>query len=108
MRPSTASGDRKIAKEFVTGCCGSQTNDFVWYELMHDALKQEVDKEKFTETFAASQSYETVTFPSFSKQSSSTSFDGSATTKSGCTSNVAIEVLAGKVISFQINPLCPK
>ena len=102
------SGDRKIAKEFVTGCCGSQTNDFAWYELMHDALKKEVDKGKFTEMFEASQSYETVSFTSSSKEGSSASFEGSATTKSNCTSKVAIEVLASKIISFEITPLCPK
>ena len=60
-------GDRKIAKEFIISCCGSKTNEFVWYELLHDGLKKEVDKDKFAEMFAASQSYETVFFPQFLK-----------------------------------------
>ena len=101
-------GDRKIAKEFIISCCGSKTNEFVWYELLHDGLKKEVDKDKFAEMFAASQSYETVSFSSVSKSGSSASFDGTAKTEADCASKVAVEVLEGKIIAFNINPLCPK
>ena len=66
-------GDRKIAKEFIISCCGSKTNEFVWYELLHDGLKKEVEKDNFPEMFAASQSYETVSFSSVSKSGSSAS-----------------------------------
>ena len=100
--------DRKIAKEFVISCCGSKTSEFIWYELFHDALKKEVEKDKFAELFEASQSYETVTFNSLSKSGSSAFFDGTAQTQAGCTSKVSVEVLGGKIISFDINPLCPK
>ena len=102
------SGDRKIAKEFIISCCGSKTNEFVWYELLHAALKKEVDKDKFSEMFAASQSYETVSFTSVSKNGSSASLEGSAKTKAGCASKVSVEVLESKIISFNIKPLCPK
>lgn len=102
------SADRKIAKEFVISCCGSKTSEFIWYELFHDALKKEVEKDKFADLFKASQSYETVTFTSLSKSGSSSFFDGTAQTQAGCTSKVSVEVLGGKIISFDINPLCPK
>ena len=101
-------GDRKIAKEFVISCCGSKTNEFVWYELLHDGLKKEVEKDKFAEMFAASQSYETVSFTSVSKNGSSASLAGTAKTKAGCASKVSVEVLEDKIISFKINPLCQK
>ena len=87
-----AAGDRKIAKEFIISCCGSKINEFVWYELLHDGLKKEVEKDNFPEMFAASQSYKTVSFSSVSKSGSSASFDGTATTKAGCASKLPVEL----------------
>ena len=101
-------GDRKIAKEFIISCCCTKTNEFVWHELLHDGLKKEVDKDKFAEMFAASQSYETVSFSSVSKNGASASLGGIAKTKAGCASKVAVEVLEDKIIAFNINPFCPK
>ena len=60
-------GDRKIAKEFVISCCGSKTNEFVWYDLLHDKQKKEVENDKFVQMFAATQSYETFSFPQLLK-----------------------------------------
>ena len=101
-------GDRKIAKEFVISCCGSKTNEFVWYGLLHDKQKKEVENDKFVQMFAAIQSYETFSFSSASKSGSSAFLDGTAKTKAGCASKVSVEVLEGKLIAFNINPLCPK
>tara|TARA_B100001057_G_scaffold479752_1_gene551789 strand:- start:615 stop:932 length:318 start_codon:yes stop_codon:yes gene_type:complete len=101
-------GERKIAEEFIILCCRSETNEFVWYKLLQDAPKKEVQKDKFAEMNAASQIYETVSFLSVSKNGSSASLKGTAKTKIGCASKVSVEVLEDKINSIIINPLCPK
>ena len=75
-------------------------------ELMHDALKNEFPITKFEEVFKTSKPYVDISFTSMEAANSVTILKGLATTKDGCSSKLDFEILAGKITSFNISPLC--
>lgn len=98
------SGQRDTAKSFVML---SSTGDYpAARELLHVELQKDFTIARFEEAFAGVKPYIDVSFGSVETGASGTKMEGSASTADGCTSKVAIEVLDGRIISFNITPLC--
>ncbi|MEM9342147.1 MAG: hypothetical protein AAGA87_03795 [Pseudomonadota bacterium] len=75
---------------------------------MHPSLAQTLTNEELAEMMAGSEAYESVSFSSIESVNSETTLRGTATTVSDCTSRVDLELLDGKITSFNITPLCPE
>ena len=75
-------------------------------ELMHDALKKEFPIESFESGFKNSKPYVDTSFSSVSMENNVTVLKGTAKTEDGCSSSLDFKILDGKIISFNISPLC--
>ena len=96
--------DKEIASNFVKYSSSGVYEQAS--ELMHDALKNEFPITKFEEVFKTSKPYVDISFTSMEAANSVTLLKGLATTKDGCSSKLDFEILAGKITSFNISPLC--
>ena len=75
-------------------------------ELMHDALKKEFPIESFENGFKNSKPYVNTSFSSISLENNVTILKGTAKTEDGCSSLLDFKILDGKIVSFNISPLC--
>ena len=73
---------------------------------MHDALKKEFPIESFENGFKNSKPYVDTSFSSVSMENNVTVLKGTAKTEDGCSSLLDFKILDGKIISFNISPLC--
>ncbi len=74
---------------------------------LHTQLQSQVDADGLEEMFAGSEPYAEVSFSSINVEGSRTELSGTATTASGCISEVAFTLLAGQIVNFNFSPLCP-
>lgn len=99
-----SSDQREMARQFVI--LTSTDGHAEARELMHDALKDQLSTDQLAEMFAGTRPYTEVTFTSVEMGDGVTTLAGTARTADDCTSTVAFEVLGGKIVSFDITPLC--
>lgn len=76
------------------------------HELLHEELAKQFTPEQLAESFAGTRPYVKVRFTSIEADGSGTKLTGTANTADGCTSRVNYDILAGKIIAFNITPLC--
>ena len=99
-----AKEDKEIAKTFTL--LSSKGLYVEASELMHDALKKEFPIESFKNGFKNSKPYVDTSFSSVSMENNVTVLKGTAKTEDGCSSLLDFKILDGKIISFNISPLC--
>ena len=100
-----SSGARDTAKQFVIQASSGQIEEA--RALLHPGLREKLGSEQFSAMFEGAQAYEKVTFSSVSTGTGKpTDLEGTAKTALGCTSTVAISLLNGQIVSFDISPLC--
>ena len=99
-----AKEDKELAKTFTL--LSSKGLYVEASELMHDALKKEFPIESFENGFKNSKPYVDTSFSSVSIENNVTVLKGTAKTEDGCSSLLDFKVLDGKIISFNISPLC--
>ena len=99
-----AKEDKEIAKTFTL--LSSKGLYVEASELMHDALKKDFPIESFENGFKNSKPYVDTSFSSVSMENSVTVLKGTAKTEDGCSSLLDFKILEGKIISFNISPLC--
>ncbi len=75
---------------------------------MHDALKKEFTIGTFENAFTNSKVYIDTSFSSINISGGEAELEGTATTEDGCSSKLYFELLNGKIIAFNIKPLCLK
>ena len=75
---------------------------------MHDALKKEFPIKSFETGFKNSKPYVNTFFSSVSMKDNVTVLKGTAKTGDGCSSSLDFKILDGKIIAFNISPLCIK
>lgn len=103
----STSGDRDIARNFLLNASSGQ------YEAsmadFHPELAAELPLERLREAFGNAQEYTDVSFSSVQTAlGGATSLSGKATTAEGCSSLLNFTILDGKIVSFNIEPLCRK
>ena len=92
-----AKEDKEIAKTFTLL---SSKGMYV------EALKKEFPIESFENGFKNSKPYVDTSFSSVSMENNVTVLKGTAKTEDGCSSLLDFKILDGKIISFNISPLC--
>jgi hypothetical protein len=98
------SGARDTAKAFVIE---SSSGEYTAARArLHEALAAEFTEARFAEVFQGARAYTEVSFSSVEASGGTTTLEGTAETADGCSSKVALEVLDGQIISFDITPLC--
>lgn len=98
------SGERDIARTFVIKATnGAQAEA---HALLHQELQRQLPMEQFTAMFAGTQPYAEVSFSSVETSGSGTTLQGSAATAGNCVSQVSFDILADRIIRFNITPLC--
>ncbi len=101
---SLTAESRGVARDFVllaTDGKGREAN-----ALLHSTLAAELPPQELAEMFRGAAPYTDVRFHQIEANPGGTSLQGTARTVDGCSSRVSIEVLDGRIIAFDITPLC--
>ncbi len=78
--------------------------------LLHNSITERLPEEELRASVAGLQTFDDISFPSFSFSTSNgtrtTELTGTGTTASGCESALDFELLNGVITYFNIEPLC--
>ena len=77
-------------------------------KVLHPEISAQVDQGNFDVLFEAPPFSEDYSFNSYDYENGIWRFEGTASTASGCASEFIYASLNGKVIEFNVIPICPK
>ncbi len=100
-----SSGARDQAQGFVSDMTAG---DFAAaMARTHPQLQSQLDAAGLETMFLGSEPYSDVSFSSISVENGRTELIGTATTATGCVSEVSFMLLADQIVNFNFTPLCP-
>ena len=100
--------DAETSRLFMTHAAAGETAEA--HALLHSSVTEFFTEDQLAEMMAGMEPYSDIRFPSFSFSTSNgthnSELEGTATTDSGCESDVAFALDNGLITAFDITPLC--
>lgn len=100
--------DTETSRAFMTHAAAGEVTEA--HALLHASVTQNLSADDLAEMMSGMEVYSTISFPSISFSNvngrRTTELTGTATTDTGCESDVTFALLNGAITGFDITPLC--